>query len=142
MTQPLPDPALHIRVSFLNPSSAKLPSKTDNNTSNFTRKAHHRQQQQQQQWQGADDIKPPQCVLDQYIQEAFRLGVYVTLTVNNLCVFLSELLRRCEEGDAAGEEPDRRSEEQDEANPEGGQPTLGEETHAQSPATAHYNTDL
>lgn len=132
MTQPLPDSALHIRVSFLNPSSAKLPTRTDNNTSSFTRKAHHHQQQQQ--WQGADDIKTTTVCSRSLHSGSFPARCfYVTLTVNNLCVFLSELLRRCEEGDAAGEEPDRRSEEQDEANPEGRQPTLGEETRARSP---------
>lgn len=39
----------------------------------------------------------------------------------------SELLRRCEESDAAGEEPDRGSEEQAEANSESGQSAPGEE---------------
>lgn len=39
----------------------------------------------------------------------------------------SEFLGRRQEGDAAGEEPDRGPEEPDEANPEGGQPALGEE---------------
>lgn len=39
----------------------------------------------------------------------------------------SELHRRCEESDAAGEEPNRSSEEQTEANSESGQSAPGEE---------------
>lgn len=44
-----------------------------------------------------------------------------------MCFPPSEFLGRRQEGDAAGEEPDRGPEEPDEANPEGGQPALGEE---------------
>lgn len=58
-----------------------------------------------------------------------------------------ELLRRCEESNAAGEEPDRGSEEQAEANSESGQSAPGEEafpflqhTHAHKLTRAHTHT--
>lgn len=55
-----------------------------------------------------------------------------------VCVPSSELFRRRQEGDEARKEPDRGPEEPDEANPEGGQPALGEER----PSSGGYGVGL
>lgn len=60
----------------------------------------------------------------------------------------SELLRRCKESDAAGEEPDRGSEEQAEANSESGQSAPGEKAfpflqhHTRTQTYTHTHTRL
>lgn len=127
MTQPLPDPALHIRCNV-------MPIFCQTATQQVTHQATSKQLNRGRQ------------TFSWFKFRFWKLSISDTLTVA-VCALL-ELVRWCEEGDAAGEEPDRCSEEQDEADSESWQPTLGEETfpcnscHKHTPNITHMKLKL